>query len=154
MIIAFTGHRPHKLGGYGLEVLVKLSVLAADYLTQYPGCGVVSGMALGWDTAAAIAAHLLSRELTCAVPFVGQESQWPKESQERYHAILQRATRVEVVCPGPYAAWKLQRRNEWMVDRCDRVCALWDGSAGGTDNCLAYARRSGKPIDNVWSRWE
>lgn len=43
--------------------------------------------------------------------------------------------------------------NEWMVDRAGRIAALWDGSWGGTFNCLNYARRRGVPIDNLWDRW-
>lgn len=33
-----------------------------------------------------------------------------------------------------------------MVDRCDRLIAVWDGSNGGTGNCVKYAKEVGKPI--------
>lgn len=39
-----------------------------------------------------------------------------------------------------------QQRNQWMVDRADAVLAVWDGSPGGTANCVNYARKVGKPI--------
>lgn len=47
----------------------------------------------------------------------------------------------------------MQLRNEWMVDRATKMVALHDGSWGGTFNCLAYARKKGVPVDNLWDRW-
>src|SRR3546814_15540871 len=100
-------------------------------------------MALGWDTAWALAALDLGVPLTAAVPFCGQEKSWPAESQRRFHSILERAAAVEIVCPGGFAAHKMQTRNEWMVDHADGVVALWDGSTGGTANC-EIGRASGR----------
>ena len=60
---------------------------------------------------------------------------------------------MHVVSPGAYASWKFERRNEWMVDHADRVVALWSGAPGGTARCVAYARQTGTPIDNIWARW-
>ena len=54
--------------------------------------------------------------------------------------------------PG-YAAWKMQVRNKWMVDNSDLVLALWNGTDGGTANCVRYAEKVGKPITNLWERW-
>src|SRR3546814_19330873 len=71
---------------------------------------------------------------------------WPAESQRRFHSILERAAAVEIACPGGFAAHKMQTRNEWMVDHADGVVALWDGSTGGTANCVAYADKVGKPV--------
>lgn len=36
----------------------------------------------------------------------------------------------------------------------DLVLALWNGTAGGTANCIKYAEKVGKPIVNCWSRYE
>ena len=41
-----------------------------------------------------------------------------------------------------------------MVDRADRLVALWSGAPGGTARCVAYAKRTGKPVDNLWPRWQ
>ena len=46
----------------------------------------------------------------------------------------------------PYAVWKMQKRNEWMVDNCDAVIAVWDGAPGGTANTVDYARKLGKSV--------
>ena len=153
MIIAGTGHRPDKLGGYTPEAWLRLRTFAVSQLKIINPTHVISGMALGWDQALANAAIILEIPWTAAIPFIGQESAWPQKSQDFYHTLLKRATTQEIVCPGGYSGAKMQIRNEWMVNHCDHVLALWDGTSGGTYNCLAYASRVAKPITNVWSQW-
>jgi uncharacterized phage-like protein YoqJ len=154
MILAATGHRPDKLGGYSPEIHRRLVHFARSYLQTAEGAqSAISGMALGWDMAWATAALDLGIALIAAVPFDGQERRWPAEAQRMHAQLLRRATRVCIVSPGPYAGWKFERRNEWMVDRADRLVALWSGAPGGTARCVAYASRSGKPVENLWSRW-
>ncbi len=152
MIFAATGHRPDKLGGYSLSVHLKLKSLALSYLSAERPKACISGMALGWDQAWACAALQLQIPLTCAVPFAGQERRWPTKTQLVYRNILQRADEVHVVSIGDYAVWKMQTRNVWMVDRCDRLIALWDGSTGGTFNCLQYAKGKCETV-NLWNRY-
>jgi uncharacterized phage-like protein YoqJ len=153
MILAATGHRPNKLGGYGVAVELQLFKLAKLHLAGAKPRGVISGMALGWDTSWAEAALGLGLPLCAAVPFEGQEKRWPSHSQEKYAYLCMMATKVVYVCEPGYAAWKMQKRNEWMVDHCDELVALWDGSDGGTANCVRYAERVGKPVRNLWSEW-
>jgi uncharacterized phage-like protein YoqJ len=150
MIIAATGHRPDKLGGYSEGVRERLIDGAMRYLEQENPDEVISGMALGWDQAWAIAAIRLGIPLTCALPFQGQFSKWPPESQYWWREIVARANRVHFVFKGDYAPWKLLGRNKWMVDNSDKLCALWNGSDGGTAHCVAYARKKEKPVDNIW----
>lgn len=154
MIISGTGHRPNKLGGYSSEVSDRLMLLARDWMIAYKPERVITGMALGWDQALAQAARSLDIPYTAAVPFDGQENAWPLNSQILYRDLLVDADDRELVCEGGYAPWKMQKRNEWMVDHADRVLALWDGSSGGTANCIAYANKVGKPITNLWWAWE
>lgn len=153
-ILAGTGHRPEKLGGYGAGVSTRLVDLARAALTKYQPDEVISGMALGWDTALALAAIELGIPLTAAVPFEGQERKWRPEQQETFRAILARVTTLTIVSPGGYAVWKMQARNEWMVDRATGLLALWNGSGGGTCNCIEYARTSQVEIVNLWATWE
>ena len=150
MIIAATGHRPNKLGGYSEEVHARLRRVAREYLALSTVTEAVSGMALGWDTAFAEEAFDLGIPLVAAVPFEGQESMWPEGSRYRYRNLLRVASRVVIVSRGGYSADKMQDRNEWMVDYCHQLCALWDGSHGGTANCVRYATALLRPIDNVW----
>lgn len=53
-----------------------------------------------------------------------------------------------VITHGAYSSAAMQVRNEWLADRCDALLALWDGSPGGTANCLRYFERAhpGKPV--------
>jgi uncharacterized phage-like protein YoqJ len=39
-----------------------------------------------------------------------------------------------------------QRRNEFMVDAADVLAAFFDGSPGGTANCVLYASKVGKKV--------
>lgn len=147
MKLAATGHRPSKLGG--LDVTDRLRRLARDYLVTSRPDEVISGMALGWDMAWAEAALELGIPLIAAVPFRGQEVRWPDSAQRRYHSVLRRAE-VVIVSNGGYSPFKMQARNRWMVERCDKVVALWNGSPGGTANCIAIANVLTKPVDNLW----
>lgn len=154
MIICGTGHRPDKLGGYGPEATIKLIDLAKDWLGVHLPASVISGMALGWDSALAEAACQLEIPWTAAIPFEGQESRWPKQSQDIYKKTLMFAEKVVYVSEPGYAVWKMQKRNEWMVDNSDLVLALWDGSDGGTANCVRYANKVGKEVVNLWETYD
>ncbi|MBR0876925.1 DUF1273 family protein [Bradyrhizobium liaoningense] len=150
MIITATGHPPNKLGGYGDDVRKRLRTVARNYLGLSLASEVVSGMALGWDQAFAEAAIQLGIPFVAAVPFEGQDAAWPAPSRAHYGVLLSRAARVVIVSEGGYSPLAMHRRNEWMVDYSHRVCALWDGSNGGTASCLRYARKMMRTIDNVW----
>lgn len=153
MIISGTGHRPDKLGGYSDKAHDELTNVAIAYLQEAKPTKVISGMALGWDTALADAAVLLGIPLVAAIPFEGQESRWPIHSRARFNYLRSRATEEVIVSEGGYAAWKMQVRNEWMVDNSDLVVALWNGTDGGTANCVRYAEKKGKPIVNLWEKY-
>lgn len=154
MIVCGTGHRPNKLGGYGDDVLERLIDLANRQLSEHNVEKVVSGMALGWDTALAIAATQRNIPFIAAVPFLGQERMWSEDQQTIYHNLLDLSEKTVIVCDGGYGPWKMQRRNEWMVDNSDLVFALWDGSKGGTANCVQYAVKQNRPVKNFWSLYE
>lgn len=126
------------------EMRIKLIELAPEK--------AVSGMALGIDQDFVSVCIDLRISFIAAVPFLGQESQWPAESQRLYFALLDRAEKVEYVCEPGYAPWKMQKRNEWMVDwigEDGRLLAIWDGSQGGTGNCVRYADQLGRKIVRI-----
>ena len=84
------------------------------------------------------------------MPFIGQESKWPEHSKTRYNTLLTEC-RVVVCSEGGYAAWKLHKRNEMMVDASDKLVAYYNGSGtGGTASCVKYANKVGKPIINLY----
>lgn len=150
--IAVTGHRPNKLpGGYNADSPGRRKIREATttFLKTFtPGTlHGISGMALGVDQDFCTVCLALGIPYWAAVPFKGQEASWPPQSQVVYDRLLKAAAEVNYVCSPGYAAWKMQRRNEWQVDRCDLLLAVWNGDkTGGTYNCLAYALRMKKPI--------
>lgn len=154
MNIAITGHRPNKLGhDYDLitpkvqQIRKDVTKIVTDIQTN---TGVeptlISGMALGIDTMFAEIAISLNLPLICAIPCVGQDSRWPHKSQNKYRKLLSYEKAKHVfVSNGPYSDDVMQKRNMWMVDNCDILIAVWNGTAGGTKNCIDYADRK-RPI--------
>lgn len=142
MIVAFTGHRPNKLGGYKLPNPTYIHVCRQleKTLLELKPSEAISGMALGIDQWAVNVCHKLGIPFTAAVPFLGQEKAWPEASQNTYHKLLKLASKTVIVCEGGYEAIKMQKRNEWMVDNCNTLIAVWDGTPGGTGNCINYAK--------------
>lgn len=156
MIICGTGHRPPKLGGYTVDVFDRLVALASVYILRHvPDDEYISGMALGWDMALAQACVNMNVKWTAAIPFEGQASKWPEDSQEAWRSLVAKANEVVYVDNHGYAAWKMHKRNEWMVNHSDKVVALYDGDPlGGTAACLHYAESKGKTVDNLWTQWK
>lgn len=159
MIVAATGHRPDKLGGWTKDVHNALCDFALRTLALQRPSGVISGMALGWDHAVAVACVRLGIPFVAAIPFEGQESRWPKTAQNDYQKLLLCASSVHVVCDRQQVedggvVWALQERNCWMVDNSAGLLALWNGDRkGGTFNCVQYAREGKRTIKNVWPEW-
>lgn len=153
--VMVTGHRPNKLGGWRTPnpveqwVRATLDTVLLRLAARKPVLAI-SGMALGADQMFAEAALNLGIPFLAAVPFQGQESVWPPHSQERYLSLMERASEIVYVdqqegylcpplaTPEKVAVRKLNNRNTWMVDHSDVAVAVWDGSSGGTGNCVRY----------------
>lgn len=151
MRILVTGHRPQKLGGFGpspVQASVRAWLREQLLRAQSPAWTLtaLSGMALGVDQWFAEEALALGLPLWAFVPFEGQENLWPAASQTHYRTLLARAAHRTIVSTGGYAPHKMQRRNEAMVDQAVLCLAVWDGSPGGTANCVAYATHRRVPI--------
>lgn len=151
MILAFTGHRPEKLGGYNpgnpTELWVRELIRAIlELLTPNK---IISGMALGVDQWAAEEAIKLGILFVAAVPFDDFEKKWPAHSINQFNYLLTQSSEIHYISEPGYAAWKMQRRNEWIVDHSDALVAIWDGSFSGTKNCIDYAKHKKKPIYNL-----
>lgn len=148
--IAITGHRPNKLGNdYELksplvnkikaEIEIIISREKPDYL--------ISGMALGIDTLFAQISITKGIPLVAALPCINQDKMWVQESKEIYNRILNHPkTHTHLVTATEYDRFCMQARNRWMVDNCELLIAVWDGSTGGTGNCVKYAKKQKKPI--------
>jgi uncharacterized phage-like protein YoqJ len=168
--VAFAGHRPPRLGGYGAgenspiarNVRIVLDHVVDQIIIAYPrAVAFLSGMAQGVDTWAAetvIAqrdAGARHARLVAAIPFAGQERVWPQAAQERYRSILARADEVVVLrhpttipTSAQVAGW-LHARNRWVIDRADLLVAVFDGSPGGTAEAVRYARDRRVPVARI-----
>lgn len=152
MIVSGSGHRPDKLPnketGYKLPnpTYIKVCQQIEKYLKEVKPEKVITGMALGYDMWLANIAYKLNIPFIAAIPFDKQESKWPESSQKTYHNLLKLASDKIIVSPGGYSPEKMQIRNQWMVDNCDQLLACFDGSSGGTANCIKYAESVKKPI--------
>lgn len=149
MILAATGHRPEKLGGYTPNPMqTRLRGRLLTELVRLAPEEGISGMALGWDQWFAEACTDLGIPWTAAVPFEGQEAIWPRAAQDSYRLLLRAAKRIVVVSPGEYEDWKMDVRNHWMVDQSTHLLACWNGTQGGTAKTFRYAESKGRSITN------
>jgi uncharacterized phage-like protein YoqJ len=141
LYIAVTGHRPDKLGGYVVpNPLYDLVVKGLyDAFTYYKPAYVITGMALGVDQWAAELCFNLGIPFVAALPFEGQDAKWPPQSKAKFHMLLEKAANKFIICQGGYAPWKMQERNKWMVRAAHMMVAVWNGTSGGTANCVGYA---------------
>jgi uncharacterized phage-like protein YoqJ len=186
--LAFTGHRPSKLGkcyeftkdskGFAqmmaITSAIQRTILDIAERNKPTRLVIVTGGAQGVDQWAFWAARHIQRKelvscevhLVVAVPEWGQEEAWYSEtSKEKYRTMLSLAGEVVHVPSIPgyglhpkildsgnekriYAS-KLQMRNEYMVDNCDLLIAVWDGSDGGTANAVHYAEYNNKDIHRI-----
>jgi uncharacterized phage-like protein YoqJ len=151
MILAGTGHRSQKLGGFLLPnpTYIALCKEIEIHLLELKPTKVISGLAQGFDSYLAHVALKLKIPVIGAIPFKGQEKAWPESAQRRYHKLISQFESTHIVCEGDYAAYKLQLRNHWMVDHADKILSCHDGSTGGTNNCIIYANLKNKPIINI-----
>lgn len=152
-VAAFTGHRPQKLGGFALDNPMRLAIqeALAKKLTELKVKSAISGMALGVDQWAVEVCIALGIPFTAAVPFKGQESVWQPDQKYRYAQLLAKAQEIVVVSDEPYRPALMQIRNEWMVDHCDLLIAVWNGDKqGGTYNCVRYAVLMKRPVHSVF----
>ena len=153
MIICGTGHRPNKLGGYSDEAFAVLAKAARGWLKENKPTLVISGMALGWDQALAVAAIRLKIPVHAYVPCKNHPSRWPQSSQVLYAKILSRCEKVVMVTDGEYNHSCMNDRNKAMVDASDLILAVWDGTKGGTGNCVDYAEKKGVKVENIYNNY-
>lgn len=148
MKVSVTGHRPDKLGreyNYKGPITNFLVRTLEHYIETHDITDWYQGMAIGFDQISALVAIRKKLRLHAAIPFEGQESMWPQSSQQLYHKILSKIEKedIHILFGKGYTGWKMQKRNEWMVNQLtdpnDELIGCWNGTNGGTKNCLNYA---------------
>ena len=83
-----------------------------------------------------------SLHLIAATPWPGFARRWKEEWRMQYDDLLKKADLVINVCEH-YHNGVFQIRNEWMVDRSNRLIAYYNGAPGGTRNTIEYAEKRG-----------
>lgn len=149
--IAFTGHRPNKLGNDYDLVSPKVKLIETQIyntvteIAKEDEYEFIVGGALGIDTLVAKLAIKFYIPFTVAVPCRDQDRMWPQKSRDRYKDILLKAKEIYYISE-EYNNHCMQDRNKWMVDNSDILIAVWNGTKGGTANCINYAQKIGKRV--------
>lgn len=147
---SFTGHRPSKLNGYNpkdnKELLWKLRGLIVDHIENKGVKIFITGMALGIDTWAALIVLKLKEtypdiQLIAAIPCANHPNKWNTESRNEWQSIVDRCDKVIYVSKEEYTPYCMMDRNKFMVNSSEYIIAVWDGSKGGTGNCVTYAQK-------------
>lgn len=143
--LSFTGHRPEKLKD--VPAITKMYERLLTKWSDKYDLAIVVGGARGIDSIVGLVAAKMGLPVTLALPFVGCN---PTDNN-----ILMKYKGVTVVhvSEKPYTDnSQYQKRNMWMVDHSDILIAYWDGSNGGTANCVRYAEKIRKPIKNIFGK--
>lgn len=153
--VSFTGHRPEKLPFFGEEdpMCLELKERLAGIVRKLIEDGAdefYSGMALGVDMWAAEIVLELKNDypnirLTAVVPCPEQADRWSEEHRERYRSILGRCDKIITTSPS-YTKGCMMKRNRALVDLCDILVAVFDGSKGGTMQTVNYAKSKKRKI--------
>lgn len=151
MKMTICGHRPPKLGGYSENPTKAWAMKAIDeVLINHQPSLVYTGMALGVDQWVAELCILNDIKFVAALPSKSMGNKWPPHAVQKYEELLKKASHVHIVHDTTsYWPEQMQDRNIWMVDNSDMVVSIWDGSKGGTANCVGYAKMVKKNYLNI-----
>jgi uncharacterized phage-like protein YoqJ len=158
-MIAVTGHRPPKIGGYTPTAPKRLWIrdqlrstlhqIQQELPRRFQVRGI-TGMALGVDQDFALICQDLGIPYDAYIPgSQGEQTSkwsWNKHALQLYANLIAGAQNTINVPNISNYIQTLQARNEAMVNAADLLLAVWDGSSGGTYNCIRYAEKSSRPI--------
>lgn len=160
MILAFAGHRPEKLPWGGDETDPRCAALK-QALEGAVGRAIgegydtfLCGMARGCDFYFAEAVlkaieQSSALRLEAWLPCPSQADRWPEADRLRQQQLLIGCSAVYMVEPA-YTEGCMLRRNRAMIHRADALLTVWDGSPGGTEAAIRYARKLGKMVEGLW----
>ncbi|MCH5207289.1 MAG: DUF1273 family protein [Oscillospiraceae bacterium] len=153
--VSFTGHRPEKLPYFSEDdpmfIDMKQRLKAQiEKLIDEGADGFFSGMARGVDIwSAEIIIELKSKypglKLTAVIPCRTQTSNWDEDSVIRYNNILKQCDKA-IYISDEYNKTCMLKRDRALVDMCDVLVAVFDGTKGGTKYTVDYAEKKHKKI--------
>ena len=160
MVLAFAGHRPEKLpwgmdesdprcGALKIQIAEAVAAAADRGFTTFL-CGMARGCDF-WFAEGVLKQKEAHPELRLEayLPCPSQPDRWPEQDQKRYEKLLLSCDAVHMVEP-VYSEGCMLRRNRVMIDRCDELLTVWDGSRGGTAAAVRYAQKQGRPVTGLW----
>ena len=88
-------------------------------------------------------------KLIAVVPFEEQAARWKESDREIYYDTLPQCDEV-ITLNTHYKQGCYHERNRYMVDRCSKMIAYYDGGSGGTAYTVDYAKTNGLEITNLY----
>lgn len=161
--VAVTGHRPQKLWGFNMKDprYEELGFEMCDFISRLynDNCGpdnemlLINGGAIGvdqifWEESIAFRDMVGPGTVLveAAAPCLNHSAKWPAHVKKHYEELLEQTDIKTIVTKAPYTPACMQKRNEYMVDKADAIIAVWNGKAGGTANCIEYAKKLNKKV--------
>ena len=148
-ICCVTGHRD--IPADKMEYVARQLEQEVELAIQEGYTHFISGFARGADLLFARAVAVQKDKgaklaLEAAIPYRGRLH----SREEGFQQLLGRCDRITVVSeeyfPGCY-----MRRNRYMVDKAQRVVAVYDGrKGGGTGATVAYAKKISRQLRVIW----
>ncbi len=164
--IAFTGNRTLTSPNVKHALALKMKICDLLYATlerEHLENGYntfLCGMALGFDTIAALVTTQLKRKykdirLIAVIPFVGQESKFPDHDKSVYKHLLAGADSVVVISDDEYsdkssnAAY--HQRNDFLIANASKLIAYHNGKPrSGARSTIQKAILKGIEVENLY----
>ena len=160
--LAVTGHRPNRLGWLAARRLPRRIAAVLDEVAPKSGGSpptLITALAEGADRIAAEAAWAARWRIHAVLPLPAAdyaEDFADDKSREAFFSLLDRAAELDVAipeAPGPSRPDCYRQAGLFMLDRADRLLAIYDGrgsgGSGGTQDIIAEARSRGIPVTEL-----
>ncbi|MBQ7760965.1 MAG: DUF1273 family protein [Clostridia bacterium] len=147
----FTGHRVLPRD-FTSDCLMR----GIEYLINQGVDTFITGGAIGFDTKAAQAVLEAKKKypnikLHIYVPCRNQDKKWNIKDKIAYQSLLKKADHVDINDKEYYDGCMLER-NRKMVDASSYCIAYYNGSRSGTGSAVAYAKKQGVTVFNIYNK--
>ena len=160
--IAFTGNRNLTSHRYEHEPSVRINlfdhlfiILEKEYLENGYDT-FLCGMALGFDTVAALASlHLREKykdiRFIAVVPFENQEAKFPEVDKILYANFIAIADSIIVINDKGYSNEAYHERNDFLIANSSKIIAYHNGKLrSGAGSTIRKALAQGVEVENVY----
>lgn len=159
LAVSFSGHRKERIirmGNPYIDAQIRYGIIMNVIRLYEQGYKVYyNGMANGFDLVSAQVILMLKRwysdiHLIAVVPFKSQSVRYDGTDKTLYDEILKQADEVKVLSENYYKGCFL-RRNNYMIERSDKIILFWDGEQkGGTYYTAMQAQRKNIEYINLY----